>query len=183
MTTKLFIFFGLIASGKSTLASAWAEDKQLPYFNSDIIRKELAGIRPEQSAKDSLNQGIYTPEFSRKTYDKLLKNANKTLKDISTVLDGSYHVAAEREKIITLGQQLTIDPVFILCYCSDSETEKRLGQRALDPQAVSDGTLEIYKKQKLKFEPPVELQKNQILKIETNRSIPDLIKILDQKIN
>ena len=52
------LFFGLIASGKSTLAKAWAEQKNIPYYNSDVVRKELAGLSPTASNPATSNQQI-----------------------------------------------------------------------------------------------------------------------------
>ena len=44
IVTRIFVFFGLIASGKSTLAEHFAKRYHLPYYNTDRVRKELAGI-------------------------------------------------------------------------------------------------------------------------------------------
>ena len=44
----LAVFFGMTASGKSTLALAWAKRCQAPYYNTDRVRKELAGLQPTE---------------------------------------------------------------------------------------------------------------------------------------
>ena len=71
----LLVFFGMIATGKSYLASAWAKQYDLPYYNSDRVRKELAGLPPETGQQEEVDKGIYTPEFSRRTYDALIEHA------------------------------------------------------------------------------------------------------------
>ena len=38
---QIFVFFGMIATGKSTLAKMWAKAHEMIYYNSDVIRKEL----------------------------------------------------------------------------------------------------------------------------------------------
>ena len=47
---NIWVFFGLIATGKSTLAEKWAARHTMAHFNSDRLRKELAGISPTASA-------------------------------------------------------------------------------------------------------------------------------------
>ena len=42
----------MIATGKSTLAAKWAARQGAPYFNSDRVRKELAGL-PAKEGIDS----------------------------------------------------------------------------------------------------------------------------------
>jgi predicted kinase len=74
-TPVLYVFFGMIATGKSTLSQAWAWHKQLRCYNSDWVRKELAGISPTASRRSTIDSGIYSKEFSQKTYSALLARA------------------------------------------------------------------------------------------------------------
>ena len=46
----LVVFFGMIASGKSTLGQAWSEHCHAPYYNTDRVRKKLLGLRPTAAA-------------------------------------------------------------------------------------------------------------------------------------
>ena len=77
--TRIWVFFGLIASGKSTVAEKWAMRHEMTYLNSDRIRKELAGVAPTISRKDPVGRGIYTSHFSRQTYDELLTRAEQEI--------------------------------------------------------------------------------------------------------
>ncbi len=164
----LFIFFGLIATGKSTLAQDWAAKWQMSYYNSDRVRKELAGLAAHCRRHESLNQGIYTREFSRKTYDAMLERAENDLRrGQRVVLDGSYQDEAERERVRKLAEKCGVDLRFILCQCPETVIRERLEQRTRDPEAVSDGRWEIYLKQKEKFCPPAELPPEQLLIFST----------------
>lgn len=188
----LYVFFGLIATGKSTLAAAWAEQRGLAYANSDVIRKELAGLRPKGEPCDQLltgtrpeapDQGIYTPEFSRKTYDELLRRAEAELgQGRDMVLDASYLDRAERERVVALAAQTGANLRFILCDCSDQVKQERLALRARDPQAVSDGRWEIYLRQREKFQPPSELPPDHLITIDTNQPLPTLLATLAQQL-
>ena len=150
----LLIFFGMIATGKSYLASAWAKQFDLPYYNSDRVRKELAGISADTGQEEEVDRGIYTQEFSRRTYDTLIVKAkNHFLEDDSScvVLDGSYQSLAERDRIRKeFDKQVRI--VFVHCSCSEQVVKERLVIRASDPDAVSDGNWKIYQAQKKRFQ-------------------------------
>jgi len=177
---------GLIASGKSTLARGLAKEFSLPCFNTDIVRKELAGKTPESRQASPLNQGIYTPEFTRMTYDALLEHAGRELsRNQSVVLDGSYHKSSERQRVVQCAAQYGASHFFVLCQCDDEETQRRLAARARNPKAVSDGTWEIYQRQKERFEFPDELPPSSLLVVDTKGSaslqLQKLITILSQK--
>ncbi len=173
---ELFVFFGLIASGKSTLAQAWAVRQHLSYYNSDRLRKELAGLAPACNREESFGKGIYTREFSVKTYTALLKRAELELgRGKSVVLDGSYQERRERDLVRGLARRLGCRLYFVLCVCPEDEMRRRMDIRARDPQAVSDGRWEIYLQQKQRFEPPTELAADELLRILTLSPVEKLV--------
>ncbi len=180
---RLYLFGGLIATGKSTLAAAWAARQGIAHYNSDVVRKELAGLSPTAECKEGADQGIYTPEFTRKTYDGLLERAAAELEQgRSVVLDASYTDRQERRQVLELTRRLGLECLFIFCDCSDQVKRERLKLRAQDPQAVSDGRWEIYQRQKEKFQPPEELAPEQLLTIDTDQPIPVLLAVLARRL-
>ncbi|WLE96275.1 MAG: AAA family ATPase [Candidatus Electrothrix communis] len=176
----LYIFFGLIASGKSTLAELFAATQGLPYYNTDRVRKELAGLAANERRPDGMGQGIYTPEFSEKTYQTMLDSAAQNFNTDArgVVLDGSYSKTTDRQKVCELANALTIQILFILCSCSEQETQRRLALRAQDPNAVSDGRWEIFVQQRTTFEQPAELPPHQIIHIDTEAEPQELLRLL-----
>jgi len=180
---RLYVFGGLIATGKSTLAAAWAARLGIAHYNSDVVRKELAGLASTASRKEGADQGIYTPEFTRKTYDTLLERAAAELEQgRSVVLDASYLDRQERRLVLELARRLGVECRFIFCDCADQVKKERLKLRARDPQAVSDGRWEIYLRQKEKFQPPAELAPEQLLAIDTDQAIPTLLATLARRL-
>jgi uncharacterized protein len=181
-TPVLYVFFGLIATGKSTLAMAWARHEKLSYFNSDTVRKELAGLNPRDSQRNSIDSGIYTKDFSRKTYHALKGKAEKLLlQGESVILDASYQYAGDRQNLRILAKNLNCRVCFILCQCSESEMKRRMKEREQDPAAVSDGRWEIYLKQKDRFEPPDELTASELIIINTQAPLAELLGVLEKK--
>ena len=183
MPPVLYVFFGMIATGKSTLAQAWARHKQLRCYNSDWVRKELAGISPTARQRATIDAGIYTKEFSQKTYSTLLARAEARLRQgDSVILDASYQYAKDRQDLATLAGNLNCRVYFILCQCSEVEMKRRMERRERDPAAVSDGRWEIYQKQKKRFEPPAELAAHVLIIIDTQAPLEELLEELDRKL-
>ncbi len=173
----LYVFLGLIASGKSTLAERFAAEHGLPCYNTDRVRKELAGVDAGQSRTERYNQGIYTREFTGKTYQKLLDRAAADLASGASgvVLDGSYIRREERDRVRHLAIRMGARAVFVLCRCSDETVRLRLEQRARDPEAVSDGRWEIYQAQKESFQEPDPEVEPDLVILETEMPVDELI--------
>ena len=179
----LFAFFGLIASGKSTLAQAFAEKNGMGYHNSDVVRKELAGIRAKDGRAAGFAEGIYTKEFTEKTYSALLERAASNLEQgVSVVLDASYQDRPERDRVRNLAERFAVPLYFVRCVCPEEEMKRRMEIRARDPQAVSDGRWEIYLKQKEQYRPPEELPPGTLLTIKTLGPVEELVCRLEEMI-
>ena len=181
---RLFVFFGMIASGKSTLARAFAGQRGFSCYNTDLVRKELAGVSATTRCAEGVDEGIYSPAFTARTYQALLDRAERDLKQgmDGVVLDGSYGRRTDRARVLELAARLGVDVVFVLCSCSDEEVRRRLELRARDPRAVSDGRWEIYLSQKERFEPPDELPPEQLVRMDTEAPPEVLLKRLENEL-
>ena len=179
---NVLVFFGMIATGKSFLAAAWASRHGCAYYNSDRVRKELAGLVPESRQVAAVDQGIYSQEFSRRTYDQLLILAKQDLAanpGACVVLDGSYQARGERQRVReSLAGKVRV--FFVHCICPEEVMRERMEQRQHDPQAVSDGRWEVYLQQKARFEMPNELKAEQLLTVDTNQTLDTLLILLDE---
>lgn len=177
----IYIFFGMVASGKSTLARSFAGRHHIPCYNTDRVRKELAGLTPTSRRPDGMNQGIYSKEFTSKTYQAMLERARKDLVEgkSGVVLDGSYHRRLEREHVRRMAMEVGASCKFIQCRCHDDEVRRRLEKRSRDPKAVSDGRWEIYLAQKKKFEPPDELPPAELFILDTENDVDMLLERLE----
>lgn len=179
----IYVFFGMIATGKTSLSEAWARYKNLNFYNSDRVRKELAGIDPTENRREGVDTGIYTQEFSRKTYKVLLDKAESLVnKGDSVVIDGSYQRAHDRQAISRLAQNVGAEVYFIFCHCPEAEMKRRMELRQKDAAAVSDGRWEIYLKQKQRFEPPEEIPPSRLIVIKTDASVDELLEQLKKKL-
>jgi predicted kinase len=97
---RLIAIGGLSGTGKSTLAS-WLAPKLggapgARWLRTDVLRKRLAGVKPEVS----LPRQAYSQENNAAVYRRLLDEATRMLAaGRSVIVDGVFADPAEREKI------------------------------------------------------------------------------------
>ncbi|MCD9876356.1 bifunctional aminoglycoside phosphotransferase/ATP-binding protein [Streptomyces guryensis] len=132
---------GLPGSGKSTLSGALADRLGVTLLSSDRLRKELAGIPAEQSAAAGYGEGLYTPEWTARTYATLLDRAATLLSSgESVVLDATWSDAAQRDAALRMAERTSADLVALHCHVPGDVSAARLTMRAPGP---SDAGLDI----------------------------------------
>jgi aminoglycoside phosphotransferase family enzyme/predicted kinase len=179
----LYVFFGLSGTGKTVIASAWAKNHQLPFYNSDRVRKgSVARIPTEERHWEPFGEGIYSQQQTLKTYKALACLAGKHLmQGEPVILDATYRDREERLRLLGLAREAKANIHFILCTCPEQEIKERLTQRARIETQVSDGRWEIYLKQKEVFAPTDDLDQDHLMVLPTNRPIAELLDELDNK--
>ncbi|MCK5728280.1 MAG: ATP-binding protein [Methylococcales bacterium] len=158
MTVKnascLVVMRGLSGSGKSYLAAQIANKLPAVHFNSDIIRKKLAGYAPLERTKSDLGQGIYTPKMSYKTYQVLLKNAERILKTKkSVVVDATFLHSRSLVKPQQLAQKLNVPIIIMDLQVSVSCLRRRVEQRALEGNDPSEADVAVLNQQLVNYQP------------------------------
>ncbi|MGH3660688.1 MAG: AAA family ATPase [Micromonosporaceae bacterium] len=148
---RLIVVGGLPGSGKSTLAGALADRLGAVLHSSDRTRKSLAGIDPMQRAGAAYQEGIYTPEWTDRTYDAMLERAGPLLaQGESVVLDASFAARRHREAAEQLAGQTASDLVAVRCEAPDELIRERVATRAPGP---SDADLPVVEEMAAEFDP------------------------------
>ena len=88
----------------------------------------------------------------------------------SVILDGSYKRAAEREQVRQMAREQGAVTLLVYCECPPAESRRRLGLRLTDPEAVSDGRVELFESQRKDFDPLMP-EDRPLLRLDTNREI------------
>lgn len=151
----LFIMCGTMGSGKSTLAEQLGFELGLATFNSDTVRKQMAGISPETAVNIPYGEGLYSHEMSVVTYRQLEKLAGTELAGgSSVVVDAGFRTVTERAGWAQCAAAHHALFVIVYVQCDPDEQRRRLRQRSSRGGSVSDGRVELLEQQQQTFEPP-----------------------------
>jgi aminoglycoside phosphotransferase family enzyme/predicted kinase len=149
----VIVVCGAAGTGKSTLARALGERLGLEVISSDAVRKRLAGVSPTARMRASYGAGIYTEEFTRRTYEALIAEARKRLVEgRAIILDATFRHPAERRPVVEMATQIGAPFLFIECRVDDAEVLRRLRKREQRPGEVSDATTDVYSRQREDFD-------------------------------
>jgi uncharacterized protein len=174
MGRMIVVVFGLMGTGKSNRSRALAKTLGWPVIHSDVVRKTLAGLKPTDRVPVDFGQGIYDPDFSTRTYDEMLRLAQAYLAaGQSVILDGSYKRAQERDRVRQLAKEHKVGVVFVYCECPPAVARERLGIRLTDPEAISDGRVELFEAQAGDFDPFMP-EDRPLLRLDTTRD-PEVV--------
>jgi uncharacterized protein len=137
----LVLVGGLPGTGKSALADAVAGRLGFTVLSSDRVRKELAGLPAEASARAPFGMGIYSAEWTERTYTELLRRAATLLgHGESVVIDASLSCAKHRAAAAATAVDTTADLVQLRCTATPELAAQRMSTRA---SAISDADPQI----------------------------------------
>ena len=188
MKQYLIIMHGFSGTGKSAIAKKLAENTGYKIFQSDMIRKKLAGKKKTERNNNDYDRGIYSPKFTNITYDVMLKLAEKNLKrGNSVILDATFNKVKHREKARKISTDYAADCIIIQCSLDEKLIKERLKKRENEDNDVSDANWQIYLNQKNNFEPLSYLEKEMTLTVDTHNEITEntnkIIKYLGYPVN
>ncbi len=151
----LFITCGTMGCGKSTLAEQLAFELGITSYNSDVVRKQIAGLTPVTTVHESYGHGLYSESVTVSTYRELKRAAEQELvAGRSTIIDASFGDARKRAEFAGLAKKYNARFFILLVTCTEDEQKKRLDSRHLAGNSISDGRAELLEQQKNFFEAP-----------------------------
>ena len=166
----LIIMVGFVGSGKTTLAQELAGRLGAIYLSSDVTRKTLADVPLTENRHYDPGDGIYSAEFTRRTYDTLYQEASQALADgCRVILDAAFLKKGERETARQIAAQTGADCYTIECQADTETTRTRLAKR-LTQDSISDGTWNVHLKQQGWFE-PLEADESGCLMVDTTKPL------------
>jgi len=175
---RLVCITRLAASGKSTLAEAWAAPAGRSVLSSDRIRKLRAGIDPYERAAPS----AYGDAESRAVYAELAQRAAATLRaEGGVIVEATFRRATDADAF-TAGAAVAADAAWIVCEAPPEVLLERARERALassvsdaDPRIVA-AELAVHRGVFLPPGPP-------LARLQTTAPVPELLERLAQQLD
>lgn len=158
---------GLPGAGKSHFCQVLAERSGWPVVASDRVRKELAGVQPEQG----LPGEFYGPEFSARTYEEVIRRTCGCLAEGSCIADANFPQAQVRARAAAAGQGAGGRPVLVWVEADESLVAERMAQRGREPGSVSDADWMVYQARKESFEAPAAGEGMPVLRIDGGAAV------------
>jgi uncharacterized protein len=170
----LLVMMGMPATGKSTLARDVAARRGMVHLSSDIVRKQLARVRPTAHRLDAFERGLYSRAMTRRTYATLKRKATRWLRrGTSVVLDATFGQPAERSWLRGLARKSGARLIVAVCRADEAEIQRRLAARESDVSGSSDARLELWPALRAAFVEPVDLP--DAVAVDTARSVDECI--------
>ena len=141
---RLVLVGGLPGTGKSTVARGIGQVSGAVVLRSDVVRKELAGLAPEQPAGAAYEHGIYTPAATASVYQELVRRAEDALRRGEiVVLDASWSDEAVRADARRVADETSSDVIELRCVAPVDVTAARMAARAAAGGDASDADAAI----------------------------------------
>jgi aminoglycoside phosphotransferase family enzyme/predicted kinase len=146
--TWLLITHGYSGSGKTTLSQQVLEHTGAIRIRSDIERKRLFGLSPLDHSHSPTDQGIYTPEAHRMTFQRLETLARTIIQaGYPVIVDAAFLKRGERDAFHALADELSVPFLILELETDEAELRHRVSARARSGSDASEATLAVLERQ------------------------------------
>ena len=169
------VICGPAASGKSYLARRLGPETGLAHLNSDVVRKGLLGLAPEQPAPPE----AYGSDWNDRTYRELGHRAAAELeRGGGAIVDATFRLRADRDAFAS-AYGAHPAPVFVECRTPPATLAARATARAGEGGQASDAGAAIALRQRETFEAIDEVPSSRHISLRTDRPVASVIDELE----
>jgi aminoglycoside phosphotransferase family enzyme/predicted kinase len=144
----LAITHGVSGSGKTTVAGALVEASGAVRLRSDVERKRLAGIAPEQRSAPQQQAELYSLAMSRRTFARLEELAAEVIgAGLPVIVDATFLHRGSRDNFRQLADTLSIPFVIVDCVADPAQLRQRLVERESHGRDASEATVAVMENQ------------------------------------
>jgi len=139
MRIFLAITHGVSGSGKSTIASALVASSGAVRIRSDVERKRLAGMAPEQRSEPQQRDSLYSTAMSRKTFARLEELARVVIAaGFPVIVDATFLHCSTRDPFRELARKLSVPFIIVDCIAEPARLRQRLIERGTQDASEAD---------------------------------------------
>jgi aminoglycoside phosphotransferase family enzyme/predicted kinase len=162
---------GVIASGKSSVATEVGLAMSAPVLEADRTRKAMLHVAPLEPLADPAWAGAYSQDVSERVYDELLRRAAVVLSSgRPVVLDASFRSEDFRRRARDLAVAHGATFRFVECKAPRAVCLERLARREQEP-SVSDGRRAVFDAFCDRYEPAVATPAAEHIVIDTTQPL------------
>jgi predicted kinase len=164
----LTITFGVTGGGKTTGTQSLVEREGAIRIRSDVERKRLFGLKPEEPSRAIFGRGIYSREATDRTYRRLADCAATVIRaGFPVVVDATFLTRRRRQRFHKLAEELGI-PFRIAEFEADEATLRgRIADRLRQAKDASEATVAVLLNQ-LKVREPLGADERDYLDASTH---------------
>ncbi|HYD49499.1 MAG TPA: AAA family ATPase [Terriglobales bacterium] len=176
----LVVVMGLSGSGKSSLAQALESRTGAGGYNSDRIRKQLAGLAPTDRAGSGDEAWLYSSELSARTYGVLLQRAGADLAaGRIAIADATFLRREYRDQARAIAAAQGAPVLFVECVCPAAVVETRIERRIADNHDPSDADFDVYLRQQQDYQPAAEDDQGDSLVVDTQQPLAEQLRLVE----
>jgi predicted kinase len=171
----LAITFGVSGSGKSTIAGKLTVQSGAVRIRSDVERKRLAGMAPEQRSQPDQVKSLYCKAMSQRTFNRLETLCQEIINaGFAVIVDATFLHRRVRNRFQQLAGQLGVAFVIIECKADQAELRNRLVARENQDRDASDAGVAVMENQLKVLEPLTRTELARTIAVRTSEQSDSL---------
>jgi len=148
------ITHGVAGSGKTTLAQALVERLGAIRVRTDVERKRMHGLAPEERSGSALGAGLYGPDATERTYARVAELVRCIAEaDRVAIADATFIQHAQRDRFRKLAAGMGVPFVILDCTASEAILRTRVAARARRGTDASEADTAVLEHQLRSREP------------------------------
>ena len=144
----VILMHGLSGSGKTTISQQLIEWLPAIRIRSDVERKRLHGLAPQDDSQSELNEGIYDLASTDDTYGRLAELASSLCSaGYPVIVDATFLRHDQRQWFRDLADELNVPFRILECHASHSILRERISEREALGQDASEAPVAVLERQ------------------------------------